>query len=264
MKIDLGGKTAIVTGSSAGIGLGCARGLAEAGATVVIAARRRDALTRARDWLAAAVPRAAVRTVAADLSSADGCENLIKAEPQCDVLVNNLGVFEPKPFRDTPDEDWERVFQINVMSGVRLSRAYLPAMMASGWGRVVFLSSEAGINVPLDSLHYGVTKAAVLALSRGLAKLAGRSGVTVNAVLPGVTMSEWVETMIQGFADQAGQSFEEAAHAAVKARYPTSITQRVHALEEVANLVVYLCSTKSSATTGSALRADGGIIESIC
>jgi NAD(P)-dependent dehydrogenase (short-subunit alcohol dehydrogenase family) len=156
------------------------------------------------------------------------------------------------------------LFHVNVMSGVRLSRTYMPAMMDSGWGRVVFLSSEAGINVPVDSLHYGVTKAAVLALSRGLAKLAHRSGVTVNAVLPGVTMSEWVEAMIKGVAERAGQTFEEAAHAAVKARYPTSITQRVHALEEVANLVVYLCSTKSSATTGSALRADGGIIESIC
>jgi NAD(P)-dependent dehydrogenase (short-subunit alcohol dehydrogenase family) len=202
--------------------------------------------------------------VAADLSSADGCKNLFSAEPRCDILVNNLGVFEPKPFFDTPDDDWVRLFQVNVMSGVRLSRAYMPAMMESGWGRIVFLGSEASINVPVDSLHYGTTKAAVLALSRGLAKFAGRSGVTVNAVLPGVTMSEWVEAMIQGFANKAGQTFEEAAHAAVRQRYPTSITQRVQALEEVANLVVYLCSTKSSATTGSALRADGGIIESIC
>jgi len=264
MKIDLNGKTAIVTGSSAGIGWGCARGLAEAGATVVITARRPDALGSARDRLIDAVPGSTVRAVAADLSSAGGCENLAKAEPRCDILVNNLGVFAPKPFFDILDKDWERLFHVNVMSGARLSRTYMPAMMDSGWGRVVFLSSEAGINVPVDSLHYGVTKAAVLALSRGLAKLAHRSGVTVNAVLPGVTMSEWVEAMIRGAAERAGQTFEDAAHAAVKARYPTSITQRVHALEEVANLVVYLCSTKSSATTGSALRADGGIIESIC
>jgi len=187
-----------VTGSSAGIGWGCARGLAEAGATVVITARRPDALGSARDRLIDAVPGSTVRAVAADLSSAGGCENLAKAEPRCDILVNNLGILEPKPFFDTPDENWERLFHVNVMSGVRLSRTYMPAMMDSGWGRVVFLSSEAGINVPVDSLHYGVTKAAVLALSRGLAKLAHRSGVTVNAVLPGVTMSEWVEAMIGG------------------------------------------------------------------
>jgi NAD(P)-dependent dehydrogenase (short-subunit alcohol dehydrogenase family) len=263
MKIDLNGKTAIVTGSSAGIGWGCARGLAEAGAAVVITARRPDALASARDRLVDAVPGSTVRVVAADLSSAGGCENLVGAEPRCDILVNNLGVFEPKPFFDTPDGDWKRLFHVNVMSGVHLSRAYMPAMIESGWGRVVFLSSEAGINVPVDSLHYGVTKAAVLALSRGLAKLAHRSGVTVNAVLPGVAMSERVEAMITRVAERAGQTFEEAAHAAVKVRYPTSITQRVHAPEEVANLIVYLCSTKSSATTGSALRADGGIIESI-
>ncbi|MGV6871964.1 SDR family NAD(P)-dependent oxidoreductase [Pseudochelatococcus sp. B33] len=263
MKIGLEGKTAIITGASAGIGLGCARGLAEAGAAVVIAARKPDALASARDRLIEAVSGATVRTIAADLATAAGCAALVEAEPCCDILVNNLGVFESKPFFETSDEDWERLFQINVLSGVRLSRVYMPAMMNAGWGRIVFLASEAGINVPVDSLHYGATKAAVLALSRGLAKLAGRSGVTVNAVLPGVTMSEWIEAMIQGFAEQAGQSFEEAAHAAVTARYPTSITQRVHALEEVANLVVYLCSTKSSATTGSALRADGGIIETI-
>ncbi|MCL2450083.1 MAG: SDR family oxidoreductase [Polyangiaceae bacterium] len=264
MKIDLSGKTAIVTGSSAGIGWGCARGLALAGATVIVTARRREGLEKARNRLLDAAPGATVRTVVADLSSASGCEELIHAEPRCDILVNNLGIYDPKPFVDISDDDWLRLFHVNVMSGVRLSRTYMPTMMAKGWGRVVFVSSQNGVNIPVESLHYGVTKAAVLALSRGLAKLAARSGVTVNAVLPGVTRSEWVEAMIQGFAKQAGQSFEEAAHAAMKASFPTSITQRIHAVEEVANLVVYLCSTQSSATTGSALRADGGIIESIC
>lgn len=231
---------------------------------MVLTARNADALANARERMLTIVPGASVRLVTADLSNARGREELVAAEPRCDILVNNLGVYEPKPFFDTPDEDWRRLFDVNVMSGMRLARFYMPAMMNDGWGRVVFLSSEASINIPLDSLHYGVTKAAVLALSRGLAKVAGRSGVTVNTVLPGVTNTEWVAKMIGGFAEQTGQGFGEAGHAAVKSRYPTSITQRVHEVDEVANIVVYLCSIQSSATTGYALRADGGIVEAIC
>ena len=263
MKIDLSGKTAVVTGSSAGIGWGCARGLAIAGATVILCGRQVEKLAAARDRLLAAAPHAAVRMVVCDLSTASGCDALVNAEPMCDILVNNLGSWEPKSFFDLSDEDWERSFQVNFLPGVRLSRAYLPAMMQRGWGRVIFLSSEAGLNVPTDSLHYGVAKTAVLSLSRGLAKVARGSGVTVNAVLPGVTMTEWVGVMVRGQAEQHGQSFEEAGVAAVKARYPTSIDQRIHTVEEVANLVVYACSMQASATTGSALRADGGIVESI-
>jgi NAD(P)-dependent dehydrogenase (short-subunit alcohol dehydrogenase family) len=263
MKIDLVGKTAIVTGSSAGIGWGCAQGLAAAGAVVILSGRYEEKLAAARERLLTSVPTATVRFVVGDLSTAPGCDALVKAEPTCDILVNNLGFWEPKVFFETSDETWEQSFQVNVMPGVRLSRAYLPAMMERGWGRVVFLSSEAGINLPTDSLHYGVVKTAVLGLSRGLAKLARGSGVTVNAILPGVTMTEWVEAMVSGMAKQQGQSLEEAGVAAVKGRYPSSIDQRIHSVEEVANLVVYACSMQASATTGSALRADGGIVESI-
>ncbi len=263
MKIDLVGKTAIVTGSSAGIGWGCAQGLAAAGATVVLTGRYKEKLAAARDRLLTSVPTATVRFVVGDLTTSPGCDALVKAEAACDILVNNLGFCEAKLFFEISDEGWEQSFQVNLMPGVRLSRAYLPAMMERGWGRIVFLSSEAGINLPTDSLHYGVAKTAVLGLSRGLAKVARGSGVTVNAILPGVTMVEWVEAMVSGIAAQQGQGFEEAGIAAVKARYPSSIDQRVHSVEEVANLVVYACSMQASATTGSALRADGGIVESI-
>jgi NAD(P)-dependent dehydrogenase (short-subunit alcohol dehydrogenase family) len=263
MNIDLAGKTAVVTGSSAGIGWGCARGLAEADATVVITGRNPESLAAARTRVLDAVRKANVRTVVADLSTAAGCASLAKAEPACDILVNSLGAYEPKPFLDTPDDDWERLFQTNVMSGVRLSRAYLPALMQRGWGRIIFFSSVDAVVQSSDSLHYDFTKTAVLGISRGLAKLAGDSGVTVNAVLPGVTRVEWLEDLIESMKESPDQSFEEASRAAVTARFPTSIDKRVHRVEEVANLVVYLCSIQASATTGSALRADGGIVESI-
>lgn len=263
MKIDLGGKTAIVTGSSAGIGWGCARGLAEVGAAVVVCGRDRERLDSARERLVGAVPGAKVRTVVADLGGAAGCAELVAAEPTCDILVNNLGSYDAKPFFDIPDEEWERLFQVNVMSGVRLSRAYLPHLMSRGWGRVVFLSSVDAVVQSVEALHYNVTKTAVLGISRGLAKLAGTSGVTVNAVLPGVTRVEWLEEMVEDMRERPEQSFDEIGSAAIKAQFPTSIDERVHSVEEVANLVVWLCSTQSSATTGSALRADGGIVESL-
>lgn len=263
MNIDLAGKTAVVTGSSAGIGWGCARGLAEAGATVVITGRNPGSLSAARARILDAVREANVRMVVADLSTAAGCASLAEAEPACDILVNNLGAYEPKPFLDTPDGDWERLFQTNVMSGIRLSRAYLPGLMQRGWGRVIFFSSVDAVVQSSGSLHYDFTKTAVLGVSRGLAKLAGDSGVTVNAVLPGVTRVEWLEDLIEGMKESPDQTFEEVSRAAVRARFPTSIDQRVHRVEEVANLVVYLCSVQASATTGSALRADGGIVESI-
>jgi NAD(P)-dependent dehydrogenase (short-subunit alcohol dehydrogenase family) len=263
MKIDLVGKTAIVTGSTAGIGWGCARGLAAAGAAVVLTGRYEEKLVAARDRLLTSVPAATARFVVGDLTTSSGCDALVKAEPTCDILVNNLGFWEPKAFFEASDETWEQSFQVNLMPGVRLSRAYLRSMMERGWGRIVFLSAESAANLATDSLHYGVFKTAVLGLSRGVAKLAGGSGVTVNAILPGVTMTEWVEAMVSGMAKQQGLSFEEMGAAGVKARYPSSIDQRIHRVEEVANLVVYTCSIQASATTGSALRADGGIVESI-
>lgn len=263
MKIDLTGKTAIVTGSSAGIGWGCARGLAEAGASVVLTGRKQESLFRARDRLLAAVRGATVRMVAGDLSSPADCDALVTAEPACDILINNLGFYEPKPFFETPDEVWERSFEINLMPGVRLSRAYIPGMMKRGWGRTVFISSVDAITTPADSLHYSVSKTAVLGLSRGLAKVTQDSGVTVNAVLPGVTMVEWVEALVSGLAEQSGKTVKEAGDQALKTRYPTTLTKRIHDVDEVVSLVVYVCSPQASATTGSALRADGGIIEAV-
>jgi NAD(P)-dependent dehydrogenase (short-subunit alcohol dehydrogenase family) len=255
MKIDLADKTAVVTGSTAGIGFAIAKGLAEAGASVVINGRTR----RAVDKAVAALKGLAVRGVAADLGTAAGCASLFDAEPRADILVNNVGVYGPQDFFDIPDAEWTRFFEVNVMSGVRLARAYLPGMLERNWGRVVFLSSESGLNIPADMIHYGFTKTANLAISRGLAKRLAGTGVTVNAVLPGPTLTEGVAAMLKG----SGQTIEEAASAFVRANRPSSIIQRPATPDEVAHMVVYACSPQASATTGAALRVDGGVVETI-
>ena len=263
MKIDLSGKTAIVTGSAGGIGFAIARGLADCGATVIVNGRTQSDIDQAVAALSASVPDAELRGVAADLSTAAGSDDLIKAEPACDILVNNVGIYAPHDFFDIPDSEWTRIFEVNVMSGVRLSRAYMPAMLKRNWGRVVFLSSESALNIPSDMIHYGFTKTAVLAIARGLAKRAAGTGVTVNSVLPGPTLSEGVEEMLKEAAKKAGQSIEQAAMAFVKATRPSSIIQRIATTEEVANMVVYAVSPQASATTGAALRVDGGIVDTI-
>ena len=263
MKIDLSGKTAIVTGSTAGIGFAIARGLAGSGAVVIVNGRRQAAVDKAVAELGRLVPGATVRGVAADLGSAAGCAELVKAAPAADILVNNVGIFGPQDFFDTPDAEWTRFYEVNVMSGVRLSRAYLPAMQRKGWGRVVFLSSESALNIPADMIHYGMTKTANLAVSRGLAKRMAGTGVTVNAVLPGPTLSEGVEEMLKEDAAKSGQTVEQAATAFVRAHRSSSIIQRAATPEEVANLVVYACSPQASATTGAALRVDGGVVDTI-
>jgi NAD(P)-dependent dehydrogenase (short-subunit alcohol dehydrogenase family) len=209
------------------------------------------------------LPPADVRGVAADLATPAGCNAFVTAEPACDILVNNVGIFGPRDFFDIPDAEWTRFFELNVMSGVRLSRAYMPAMLTRDWGRIVFLSSESALNIPPDMIHYGVTKTAMLAVSRGLAKRAAGTGVTVNAVLPGPTLSEGVEQMLKDAAQQAGQSTEQAAASFVKAHRPSSIIQRAATPEEVANMVVYTVSPQASATTGAALRVDGGVVDTI-
>ena len=208
MKIDLSDKIAIVTGSTAGIGFAIAQGLAEAGAAVVVNGRKQAGVDAALAKLNRAVPGAAFRGIAADLGTTAGCAALVKAEPVADILVNNVGIFEQRDFFEIPDSEWTRFFEVNVMSGVRLSRAYLPAMMQRRWGRVVFLSSESGLNIPPAMLHYGFTKTAYLSISRGLAKRAAGTGVTVNAVLPGPTLSEGVEAMLKESAQEAGQSVD--------------------------------------------------------
>jgi NAD(P)-dependent dehydrogenase (short-subunit alcohol dehydrogenase family) len=263
MKIDLSGKTALVTGSTSGIGHAAAKGLAAAGADVVINGRAQAKVDAAVAAIAKAVPGAKVRGVAADVSTAAGCKPLIAALPEVDILINNAGIFEPKAFLEIPDEDWSRFFEVNVMSGVRLSRAYFPGMLKRNWGRIVFISSESALNIPKEMIHYGTTKTAQLAVSRGLAEMTKGTAVTVNSVLPGPTMSEGVETFVTELAKRNGQSVEEAASEFVKQFRPTSLLQRFATVEEIANMVVYVASKEASATNGAALRAEGGIVQTI-
>jgi NAD(P)-dependent dehydrogenase (short-subunit alcohol dehydrogenase family) len=263
MKIDLSGKTAIVTGSTAGIGYAIAKGLAQAGAAVVLNGRAEAAVDAALAKLRLEVADAKLRGVAADVGSAAGCAALLAAEPSADILVNNVGVYGPQDFFEIPDAEWTRFFEVNVMSGVRLSRAYLPGMVQRQWGRVLFLSSESALNIPADMIHYGFTKTAVLSISRGLAKRVAGTGVTVNAILPGPTLSDGLEAMLKDEQQASGLSMEDTAAAFVMKNRPSSIIQRAATVEEVANMVVYAASPQASATTGAALRVDGGVVETI-
>ena len=263
MKIDLTGKTVLVTGSTSGIGHAIARGLAGAGAEVVVNGRTQAKVDAAAAAIAKAGPGAKVRGIAADVSTAAGCTALAAAQPEVDILINNAGIFEPKGFLDIPDSDWSRFFEVNVMSGVRLSRAYLPGMLKRNWGRIVFISSESALNIPAEMIHYGMTKTAQLAVSRGLAEMTRGTAVTVNAVLPGPTMSEGVEAMVKELARQNGQSVAEAASQFVKKFRPTSLLERFATPEEIANMVIYVASKESAATNGAGLRADGGTVNSI-
>jgi NAD(P)-dependent dehydrogenase (short-subunit alcohol dehydrogenase family) len=263
MKFDLSGMTALVTGSTAGIGHAIAKGLATAGANVVVNGRSQAKVDAAVAKLAEAIPGAKVRGVAADVSTAAGCTALTAALPEVDILINNAGIFEPKGFFDIPDEDWSRFYEVNVMSGVRLARAYMPGMLKRSWGRIVFISSESGLNIPKEMIHYGMTKTAQLAICRGLAEMTRGTAVTVNSVLPGPTMSEGVETMLKEIARQSGQSVAEAGANFVREHRPSSLLQRFASVEEIANMVLYVASKESSATNGAALRAEGGIVNSI-
>jgi NAD(P)-dependent dehydrogenase (short-subunit alcohol dehydrogenase family) len=230
---------------------------------VVINGRTQAKVDAALAAIGKATPGAKVRGVTADVSTAAGCQKLAAALPDVDILINNAGIFEPKDFLDIPDDDWSRFFEVNVMSGVRLSRAYLPGMLKRNWGRIVFISSESALNIPKEMIHYGMTKTAQLAVARGLAEMTRGSAVTVNSVLPGPTMSEGVEAFVKDLARQNGQSVEEAASQFVKQFRPTSLLQRFATVEEIANIVVYVASKESSATNGAALRAEGGIVQTI-
>jgi NAD(P)-dependent dehydrogenase (short-subunit alcohol dehydrogenase family) len=263
MNIDLSGKTALVTGSTAGIGYAIAKGLAASGAAVVLNGRKQASVDAAAKRLAGEVAGANVRGIGADVSTEAGCKALAAALPQVDILVNNAGIFEPKDFFEISDADWSRFFEVNVMSGVRLSRAYLKGMLKRNWGRVIFISSESGLNIPTEMIHYGMTKTAQLAVSRGLAKLTRGTAVTVNSVLPGPTMSEGVETFVKDFARQNGQSEAEAAGAFVKQNRPSSLLQRFASVEEIANVVVFVASKQAAVTNGAAVRAEGGIVDTI-
>lgn len=263
MKIDLSGKSAVVSGSTAGIGYAIAKGLAEAGAAVVVNGRTEERTRDAGARLTTEVPGAHVTCIPGDLSRPDGLSRFMDEVPDADILVNNVGIFEAKPFLDIPDADWERFFQVNVMSGVRLTRHYLPGMVLRGWGRIVFISSESGLQIPVEMVHYGMTKTAQLAISRGIAESVAGSGVTVNAVLPGPTRSEGVEDFLAAMAASEGRSREQFEADFVKTHRPSSLIRRLAEVEEVANMVVYICSEQASATTGAALRVDGGIVRSI-
>jgi NAD(P)-dependent dehydrogenase (short-subunit alcohol dehydrogenase family) len=263
MKIDLSGTTALVTGSTAGIGHAIAKGLALAGADVVVNGRTQAKVDAAIAAIGKAAPSAKVRGVAADVSTADGCAALVKSVPDVDILINNTGIFEPKPFFDIPDEDWARFFEVNVMSGVRLSRAYMPGMLKRNWGRIVFISSESGVMIPKEMIHYGMTKTAQLSISRGLAEMTKGTAVTVNTVMPGPTMSEGVETFVKDLAKQNGQSVETAAANFIKEHRPSSLIQRFATVDEIANMVVYVSSREASVTNGAALRAEGGLVQTI-
>ncbi|MBH3437626.1 MULTISPECIES: SDR family NAD(P)-dependent oxidoreductase [Pseudomonas] len=263
MQIDLSGKTAIVTGSTRGIGFAIAKGLAQAGATVVINGRSAPSVDKAVSLLQQYVPDATLRGVVADVGSVDGCAVLKAAEPEVDILVNNTGIYGPRDFFETGDDIWTEFFEVNVMSGVRLSREYLPGMASRQWGRVIFISSESALNIPADMIHYGFTKTANLSVARGLAKRMAGTGVTVNSILPGPTLSEGVAEMLKEASERTGQTLEEVAADFVRENRPSSILQRAATTEEVANLVVYTASPLASATTGAALRVDGGVVDTI-
>lgn len=263
MNIELKGKKALVTGSSGGIGLAIAMGLAEAGAQVVLHGRSADKLAHAAEAITQKLPAASVSTVQADLATADGAASISAAHPDVDILVNNAGFFAPKSFTEITDDDWQDMMDINVMSGIRLSRYYLPRMLAANWGRIVFISSESGVQIPAEMIHYGVSKTAMLAVSRGLAELTAGTGVTVNAVLPGPTRSEGVADFFAEMAKEQGVSQDEMERNFIAQHRPTSLLRRLATVDEVANMVVYTCSTQASATNGAALRVDGGVVRSV-
>ncbi|AFL74912.1 SDR family NAD(P)-dependent oxidoreductase [Thiocystis violascens] len=263
MNFHLEGKRALVTGSTGGIGFATALGLAMEGAEVVINGRTPARVEAASQRIRDAVPGAQVRSVAADLSSADGCNALIQSVPDLDVLINNVGIFEPKTFEAIDDADWLRFFETNVMSGVRLSRHYLMGMRARDWGRIVFVSSESALQIPPEMIHYGMTKTAQLAIARGLAETTAGTGITVNSVLPGPTRSEGVATFVERLAQERGIDFAAMEREFFASARPSSLLQRFATVEEVANMIVYVCSTAASATNGAALRVDGGIVRAI-
>jgi NAD(P)-dependent dehydrogenase (short-subunit alcohol dehydrogenase family) len=260
MDLQLAGKLALVSGSTKGIGLAIATGLAREGARIIVNGRTEKSVAESLETIRQKVPKAKLEGFAGDLSDAATTAQLVKQFPNVEILVNNLGIFEPKPFDQIPDDDWRRFFEVNVLSGIRLSRAYLPQMKKKNWGRIIFISSESAINTPAEMIHYGMTKTAQLAVSRGIAQTCAGTGVTVNAVLPGPTHSDGVEEFAKQLS--GGKPFREFEKEFFTSVRPGSLIKRFATTEEVANLVAYVCSPLSSATNGAALRVDGGVVQS--
>jgi NAD(P)-dependent dehydrogenase (short-subunit alcohol dehydrogenase family) len=263
MELGLKGKRALVTGSTAGIGFATARALASEGAYVTVNGRTEARVSSAVERLRAELPGATVDGIAADLSKANGCQALIGQLPDVDVLVNNLGIFEPKPFEQIPDEDWIRFFETNVLSGIRLARHYVPGMRSRNWGRIVFVSSESALQIPTEMIHYGMTKTAQLAVSRGLAETLTGTGVTVNSVLPGPTASEGVGEFVSQMAAARGIDAATVERQFFETARPSSVLKRFATPDEVAAMITFVCSVQASATTGAALRVDGGVVRAI-
>jgi NAD(P)-dependent dehydrogenase (short-subunit alcohol dehydrogenase family) len=263
MNLQLEGKRALVTGSTAGIGYAIAEGLAREGTSVIVNGRTQARVDRALESLAKAGLRGKIEGIAADLGTAEGVKAATDKFPDLDVLVNNLGIFDPKPFEMIPDEEWFKFFEVNVMSGVRLSRHHLPRMMKRNWGRIVFISSESAVQIPAEMIQYGMTKTAQLAISRGLAETTAGTNVTVNTVLAGPTSSEGASEFVNRVAASMQKTPKEFEQEFFRSMRPSSLLRRFTTPDEVAAMVTFVCSPLSSATNGAALRADGGVVRSI-
>ncbi len=260
MNLEFIGKTALISGSTKGIGFAIASQLAAEGARVIVNGRSDHSVNSALEQVRKAVPEAKVEGFAGDLATTAATEELLKRVPAVDILVNNLGIYEPKPFDKISDEDWRHVFEVNVLSGVRLSRGYISGMKQRNWGRIIFISSESAIFTPKEMIHYGMTKTAQLAVARGLAEHCGMTGVTVNSILPGPTRSAGLEDFVTQLG--GGQSFEAFEKEFFKSVRPSSLLKRFETPDEVARLVTFVCSPVASAINGAALRIDGGVVSS--
>jgi len=263
MDLQLEGKRALVSGSTAGIGYAIAEGLAKEGATVIVNGRTQQRVDQVLASLKKMGVRGKLEGLPADLGTASGVAAATQKFPELDILVNNLSIFDPKPFEEIPDDEWIKFFEVNILSGVRLSRHYLPSMKKRNWGRIVFISSESAIQIPVEMIHYGMTKTAQLAISRGLAETTVGSGVTVNAVLPGPTSSEGAMDYVGRIAKSQQKTTAEVEKDFFQNMRPTSLLKRFETPQEVAALVTFVCSPLSSGTNGAALRVDGGVVRSM-